>query len=119
MIIAETVALEAILTVVVGDGAVVQAWDPWHGMGLPSRLREEKDVQPPPTDIITRCLPEAGGGEGGMWRGRGGSASGYISQPSHTLLYSRGTGDRRHEFYLKVPLGMGCRTICSQNQGIA
>ena len=43
--------------------------------GLPSRLREEKvGMSGLPTDI-TRRLPEAGGGEGRMWRGRGGASS--------------------------------------------
>ena len=47
----------------------------------PSRLREEKDgMSGLPTDI-TRRLPEAGGGEGRMWRGRGGSSSGTLWLP--------------------------------------
>ena len=48
------------------------------GVGDPSRLREEKDgMSGLPTDL-TRRLPEAGGGEGRRWRGRGGSSSGTL-----------------------------------------
>ena len=44
----------------------------------PSRLREEKDgMSGLPTDI-TRRLPEAGGGEERIWRGRGGPSSGRL-----------------------------------------
>ena len=44
----------------------------------PSRLREENDgMSGLPTDI-TRRLPEAGGGEERIWRGRGGPSSGRL-----------------------------------------
>ena len=46
--------------------------------GSPSRLREEKDgISSLPSDITLR-LPEAGGGEGRMWRGRQGGTSGTL-----------------------------------------